>query len=152
MGIDQARDQEPALRMHYACGLGGVSRERVGHRCNPIPLDQHIAHTPGVVPLRRDHRRPDDPHTCRVRRVSAAKGKQERERRRSPKWRGTQVIGSHQNPLLADGAGFDSAALFACTKYNPMRTTKIAPNMPQASPIGSSSNSNISRPALPIHE
>jgi len=37
------------------------------------------------------------------------------------------------------GAGFDSAALFACTKYNPMRTTKIAPNMPQASPIGSSS-------------
>src|SRR5262249_7611190 len=62
------------------------------------------------------------------------------------------ITGSHQNPLLADGAGFDSVALLACTKYNPMRTTKIAPNMPQASPIGSSSNSNISRPALPIHE
>src|SRR6266481_5920840 len=65
---------------------------------------------------------------------------------------GRAVIGSHQNPLLVDGTGFDSAPPFAWTRYSPMRTTKIAPNIPQASPIGSSSNSNISRPTLPIHE
>src|SRR2546422_3463595 len=42
------------------------------------------------------------------------------------------MASSPQNPLLAEGTGFDSAPLFAWTKYSPMRTTKIAPSIPQA--------------------